>query len=105
MIDPTQQQRDELLTAAGHDPECPVYRDERCDCQPDNLPDRAARTLTKYPPAAAPGSVTLTGGVAEAFHRYQAAARRLRDAEAVHQAATTEYQQAHQAFASAAVEV
>jgi hypothetical protein len=105
MMSPEEQQRDEALTAAGHDPECKAFQDLPCDCQPSN-PDfgKATKVLQSYPAVAivpALGTLTLVGGVAKAYLRYQAAAKALKLADLAHKAAQREYQEAHQAFADA----
>lgn len=103
MLSPEEQQRDEALTAAGHDPECGAYRDAPCDCQPTNPSyGKASAVMRTYPPGAAgDGAIALVGAQARAYLRYQAAARALKVADAAHKAAQREYQEAHQAFADA----
>lgn len=98
---PEQQQRDEALTAAGHDPECAAYRDEACDCQPSNPSFGRATKVPQQYPARLPGEVTLSGARAAAYLRYQAAAKALKVTQTAHKAAEREYQEAHQAFADA----
>lgn len=48
-----------------------------------------------------PDAVVFTGARAAAFKRYEAAARDLKTADAMHKAAQREYQEAHAAFADA----
>lgn len=127
MISPVQQQLDEALTTAGHNDSCPAFEGRRCPGYPacgGNPVDDAlyaavgadlAAELAKRPrlvsevrspsvvPLATAGGdiVTLAGPAAAAFTRYQAAARDLKAADAMHKAAQREYQEAHAAFADA----
>lgn len=103
MLSAEDQQRDEALTAAGHDPECGAYRDAPCDCQPSNPSyGRATTVMQTYPPTGAgEGHITLVGPVMRAYLRYQAAAKALKVADTAHKTAQREYQEAHQAFADA----
>lgn len=103
MLSPEEQQRDEALTAAGHDPECKAFSDLPCDCQPSNPGfAKAERVLQAYPVTAAGGDhISLSGPPARAYLRYQAAAKALKVADVAHKTAQREYQEAHQAFADA----
>lgn len=103
MLSPEEQQRDEALTAAGHDPECGAYRDAPCDCQPSNPSYGRATTVMRTYPVTGAGDehISLVGQQARAFVRYQAAARALKVADTAHKTAQREYQEAHQAFADA----
>lgn len=103
MLSAEDQQRDEALTAAGHDPECGAYRDAPCDCQPSNPSYGRATTVMRAYPVTGAGDehISLVGSQARAFMRYQAAARALKLADLAHKTAQREYQEAHQAFADA----
>lgn len=98
------QQRDEALTAQGHDPECAAFDDRDCSCEIGGVepamrpPARQPRRATSMP---AEPAVTLVGLAALALAEYQGAAKELKATAAAHQRAQERYQRAHQAFADA----
>lgn len=104
MIPAELQQRDEELTAAGHDPECAAFDDRECSCEIGQPAPKITKVGRMKHPAVqfvdpAQPSITLVGPEALAFERYQAASRDLLLKQAAYKQAGDEFTAAHQAFA------
>lgn len=103
------QQRDEALTAAGHDPECAAFDDRECSCgvpapQPDWASVRKAKKAQSGPYVTAlADQVILEGDHARAYRRWTEAMRALGQAKAAFASAGQEAQAAHEALAMLSV--
>lgn len=115
MISPELQRLDEALTAAGHDENCAAFQGGPCSgppiCSGEPVPGMGMVTALRPhsaalagPLAPVPGEVRLIGPAASAYLRYRSAAQRLKLVTAEFKRAEREYQEAHQAFADAAVD-
>lgn len=107
------QQRDEALTAAGHDPECAAFDDRECSCGTGGADARSFASIAKarkapggaYACFAAPltDQVILEGDHARAYRRWTDAMRALGAAKTAYAAAGIEAQAAHEALAQLSV--
>lgn len=107
------QQRDEALTAAGHDPECAAFDDRECSCGTGGF-DRMKAVFSKHIDARNAGrvptpvglltdQVILEGDHARAYRRWTDAMRALGAAKTAYAAAGIEAQAAHEALAQLSV--
>lgn len=105
------QQRDEVLTAAGHDPECAAFDDRECSCGTGGDRPLAqtirAKNFHARPIVLAgstdPGAIILEGDHARAYRRWTEAMRALGAAKTAYAAAGIEVQAAHEALAQLSV--
>lgn len=102
------QQRDEALTAAGHDPECAAFDDRECSCgvpvpQQDWATVRKAKKTGAPYVAALADQIILEGDHARAYRRWTEAMRALGQAKAAFASAGQEAQAAHEALAMLSV--
>lgn len=108
------QQRDEALTAAGHDPECAAFDDRECSCGVQTFGQTIVARNGKPPRSlamneigpmrvASPDSVVLEGDHARAYRRWTEAMRALGAAKTAFASAGQEAQAAHEALAMLSV--
>ena len=101
------QQRDEQLTAEGHDPECAAFDgpETGCSCHvgaPLGVPQpRPARQFEAVPPPPAVQGhrVVLDGEVAKAWAEWRAATRDYETAQKLHREAEARWRKATQRLA------
>lgn len=101
------QQRDEALTAAGHDPECAAFDDRECSCgvpvPTTKLVKRAKLDVGGISGIPLRDQVVLEGDHARAYRRWTEAMRALGQAKAAFASAGQEAQAAHEALAMLSV--